>query len=108
MRKTQITIDVELDENHVPEKMTWNAQDGGIEAQETKATMISVWDHKAMEALRIDLWTKEMPVDQMKMFIHQILISLGNTYERATGEEDVAKWMEEIAEEFAQKSAIRM
>jgi protein involved in gliding motility GldC len=61
-----------------------------------------------MEALRIDLWTKEMPVDQMKMFIHQILISLGNTYERATGEEDVAKWMEEMAEEFAKKSAIRM
>ena len=69
MKKTQITIDIELDEN---------------------------------------LWTKEMPVDQMKMFIHQILISLGNTYERATGEEDVAAWIEEMAEEFAQKSAIKM
>ena len=44
MKKTQITIDIELDENHVPEKMMWNAQDGGIEKQETKATMISVWD----------------------------------------------------------------
>lgn len=107
MRKTQITIDVELDENHIPENITWNAQDGGIEKEETKATMISVWDDKAMEALRIDLWTKEMPVDQMKMFIHQILISLGNTYQRATGEEDVAQWMEEIAEEFAVKSAIK-
>ena len=46
MRQTQITINVELDENHVPEKMTWNAQDGGVENQETKATMISVWDEK--------------------------------------------------------------
>ena len=108
MRKTQITIDVELDENHIPETMTWNAQDGGIEAQETKATMISVWDDKAMEALRIDLWTKDMPVDQMKMFLHQILVSLANSYERATGEEVVAKWMEEMAEQFAAKSAIRM
>ena len=108
MRKTQITIDIELDENHVPETMTWNAEDGGIEAQETKATMISVWDDKTMEALRIDLWTKYMPVDQMKMFLHQILVSLANTYERATGEEDVAKWMEEMAEQFAAKSAIKM
>lgn len=108
MRKTQITIDVELDENHIPEKMLWNAQDGGIEAQETKATMISVWDDKTKEALRIDLWTKDMPVDQMKMFLHQILVSLSNTYQRATGEDDVAAWMEEMAEEFAQKSAIRM
>ena len=108
MKKTQITIDVELDENHVPEKMVWNAQDGGIEKEETKATMISVWDDKKMEALRIDLWTKEMPVDQMKMFLHQILISMSHTYQRATGEEDVAAWMEEIAEEFAQRSAIKM
>ena len=108
MKKTQITIDIELDENNVPEKMTWNAEDGGIEKEETKATMISVWDDAKKEALRIDLWTKDMPVDDMKMFLHQILISLSNTYERATGEEDVAQWMEEMAEEFAQKAAIRM
>ncbi|MDY3338978.1 gliding motility protein GldC [Riemerella anatipestifer] len=108
MRKTQITVNVELDENHIPEKMTWHAQDGGIEAQETKATMISVWDDKTMEALRIDLWTKDMPVDHMKRFFHQILVSLGHTYQRATGEDDVAQWLEEKAEEFAVKSAIRM
>lgn len=108
MRKTKITIDVELDENHIPEKMSWNAQDGGIESQETKATMISVWDNKTMEALRIDLWTKDMPVDHMKRFFHQIIISLGHTYQRATGEDDVAQWIEEMAEEFAQKSAIKM
>jgi hypothetical protein len=48
-----------------------------------------------------------MPVDQMKMFIHQILVSLGSTYQRATGEEDVAEWLEQIADEFAIKSAIR-
>ena len=108
MKKTQITIDIELDENNVPEKMTWNAEDGGIEKEETKATIISVWDDAKKEALRIDLWTKDMPVDDMKMFLHQILISLSNTYERATGEEDVAQWMEEMAEEFAQKAAIKM
>ncbi|ADQ82782.1 gliding motility protein GldC [Riemerella anatipestifer] len=108
MRKTQITVNVELDENHIPEKMTWHAQDGGIEAQETKATMISVWDDKTMEALRIDLWTKDMPVDHMKRFFHQILVSLGHTYQRATGEDDVAQWLEEKAEEFAVKSAIKM
>ncbi|KFC20402.1 gliding motility protein GldC [Chryseobacterium sp. FH1] len=108
MRKTKITIDIELDENHVPEKMTWNAQDGGVENQETKAVMISVWDEKTSEALRIDLWTKDMPVDHMKRFYHQIIVSLGQTYLRATGEEDVAGWLEEVAEDFAVKSAIKM
>ena len=108
MRKTKITIDIELDENHVPEKMMWNAQDGGVENQETKAVMISVWDEKTSEALRIDLWTKDMPVDHMKRFYHQIIVSLGQTYLRATGEEDVAGWLEEVAEDFAVKSAIKM
>ncbi|MCJ8498871.1 gliding motility protein GldC [Chryseobacterium salipaludis] len=108
MRKTQITIDVELDENHIPETLTWNAEDGGVDKQETKAAMISVWDDQRMEALRIDLWTKDMPVDQMKMFLHQILVSMSQTYERATGEDDVAAWIAEMAEEFSKRSAIRM
>jgi hypothetical protein len=29
--------------------------------------MLSVWDSKR-ERMRIDLWTKEMPVDEMKIF----------------------------------------
>lgn len=108
MRETNINIKVELDENHVPEKMFWNAEDGGIENEETKATMISVWDDKKKEALRIDLWTKDMPVDDMKMFLHQILLSISHTYEKATGEEDVAQWLEDTAETFAVKAAIKM
>ncbi|MFC4162596.1 gliding motility protein GldC [Epilithonimonas zeae] len=108
MKKSKIVIDVELDDNHVPEKMFWKAEDGGIKRQETKAAMISVWDSKAMEALRIDLWTKDMPVDEMKRFFHQILVSIGHTYERATSEDDVAQWLQEVAEEFAVKSAIKM
>ncbi len=108
MRTTKIQLDVELDDNHVPETMTWHAEDGGIENQPTKATVMAVWDDGAKEALRIDLWTKDMPVDHMKMFLHQILLSLSNTYEKATGEEDVADWMEMMAEEFAVKAAIKM
>ncbi|WP_124639669.1 MULTISPECIES: gliding motility protein GldC [Amniculibacterium] len=108
MRQTTITINVELDDNHIPEKLTWNAEDSGVKNEETKSAMISVWDDKTMEALRIDLWTKDMPLDQMKMFIHQSIVSLGQTYQRASGEEDVALWLEEMANEFAIKSAIRI
>lgn len=108
MRSTNINIRVDLDENQVPEKMFWNAEDGGIENEETKATLISVWDDAKKEALRIDLWTKDMPVDDMKMFLHQILLSISHTYEKATGEEDVAQWLEDTAETFAVKAAIKM
>ncbi len=33
MRTTNITVEIELDENHVPEKMTWNAPDGWIKSR---------------------------------------------------------------------------
>ena len=107
MKKTQIIVEVELDENHVPEKMMWNASDGGINNQETKAAMISVWDDKEKEALRIDLWTKEMPMDDMKRFYHQIFISMANSYQRATSEDEVADAIIEFAENFAHQSGIK-
>src|SRR5690606_11382559 len=107
MKKTQIIVEVELDENHVPEKMTWNAEDGGINHKETKAAMISVWDDKEKEALRIDLWTKEMPMDDMKRFYHQIFISMATSYQRATNEDEVANYIVEFAENFAYQAGIK-
>jgi gliding motility-associated protein GldC len=50
--------------------------------------MLSVWDSKSKESMRIDLWTKEMPVDEMKIFFHQTLVAMSDTFHRATGE----KW----------------
>lgn len=66
--KSTIELHVELDENRVPEKLSWTAPDGGIDNEEAKAMMLSVWDSEAQETLRIDLWTKDMPVDEMKVF----------------------------------------
>jgi len=60
---SKITLNVALDENRVPEKLNWTAEDGGITNAEAKAMMLSVWDSAAQESLRIDLWTKDMPVD---------------------------------------------
>mgnify|MGYP000625081907 CR=1 FL=1 len=35
--KSKIELNVELDENRVPEKLMWTAEDGGISEQEAKA-----------------------------------------------------------------------
>ena len=66
MAKTHISdikIAIELDENRVPEKLAWTARDGGVANEEAKAVLLSLWDHKNQESVRIDLWTKDMPVD---------------------------------------------
>ena len=69
--------------------------------------LLSVWDDKSKEALRIDLWTKDMTQDDMKRFFHQILISMSSSYERATEEKEVAERIAAFAEEFAIASKIK-
>ncbi|MGF1555566.1 gliding motility protein GldC [Paucihalobacter sp.] len=101
--QSTIELKVQLDENRVPEKLHWTAQDGGIKNEEAKAIMLSVWDHKTQETLRIDLWTKEMPVDEMKVFFHQTLVAMANTFNRATQDEKMTQTMKDFCDYFAEK-----
>ena len=71
--KSEIIFNVELDKNKVPENLSWTAKDGGVENAQTKAIMLNIWDKASKESMRIDLWTKDMPVDEMKMFFYQTL-----------------------------------
>ena len=100
---SEIKFNIELDENRVPEKLTWSAQDGGVQAEEAKAIMLSIWDGKAKETMRIDLWTKDMPVDEMKIFFHQTLVAMSDTFKRATDEEKMSDTMKDFCDYFAEK-----
>lgn len=104
---SEIKFLVELDENRVPEKLSWTAQDGGVDSEEAKAVMLSIWDSKARETLRIDLWTKEMPVDEMKLFFHQTLLAMSETFQRATGDEKMAATMKDFCDYFAEKMELK-
>ena len=105
--KSEIKFQVELDQNRVPENILWTAQDGGVELQETKAIMLSVWDNQAQETLRIDLWTKEMPVDEMKLFFHQTLVAMADTFQRATADEKMSDTMRDFCDYFAEKLELK-
>ena len=107
MKSSDIKITVGLDENNVPDKLLWTAEDGGIEQEEAKAILLSVWDSKKKETLRIDLWTKEMPVDEMKQFFHQTLVAMADTFERATADEKMADTMRDFCEYFAEKLELK-
>lgn len=105
--KSEIKIVVELDENRVPEKLSWTARDGGVTNEPAKAMMLSVWDSKAQESMRIDLWTKDMPVDEMKTFFHQTLVSMAETFERATNDSKMADTMKDFCDYFAEKLELK-
>ena len=96
-----------MDENRIPEKLSWSAQDGGISTADDKAIFLSVWDAKAQESLRIDLWTKDMPVDEMKLFFHQTLTAMSDTFMRATQDEKMTSTMRDFCDYFAEKLELK-
>lgn len=104
---SEIVLKVALDENKVPEKLHWTAEDGGVDNEEAKAMMLSVWDSENKESLKIDLWTKDMPVDEMKIFFHQTLVAMSDTFFKATQDEKMTASMKDFADYFADKLEIK-
>lgn len=104
---SEIKLSVELDENRIPENIKWSAQDGGVDNEEAKAMLLSIWDSKQQEMLRIDLWTKDMPVDEMKIFFHQTLVAMSNTFNRAVGDEKMTATMKDFCDYFAEKLELK-
>lgn len=108
MNESHITLRVVLDENKIPNKLFWKADNAeSPEEKEMDAFFLSLWDTKENNSMRIDLWTKEMPVDQMFQFYYQNLVSMAETLERATGEEEMSRHMQDFAEYFAEKMGIK-
>jgi gliding motility-associated protein GldC len=104
MTKSKIVFDVELDKDHVPEKISWSATDNpqGEVATETKAVSISLWDQTQKQSLRIDLWSKDMPVDEMKRFYIESLAGIGDSVKRSTGDEGMAQKIHELCEQLVE------
>jgi len=108
MNKSTISIDVFTDEQRIPSAIQWNATDTSAEkAQQAKAMMISFWDAADKAALRIDLWTKDMMVDEMADFFYQTLMTMADTYGRATQYHDQVEEMKSFAKEFYEKFRAR-
>lgn len=102
--KSTITIEVELDENRVPENIQWNATESTASTpQQAKAFMLSLWDGADKAALRIDLWTQKMMVDEMADFYYQTLMTMADTFDRATRQTELVDEMKKFARDFYQK-----
>lgn len=102
--QSKIIIDVSLDENRVPEAIHWNASDNTTNLpQKAKGMMLSFWDGADKTALRVDLWTKDMMVDEMADFFYQTMMTMADTYDRATHQHDLVSDMKNFAQSFYAK-----
>lgn len=103
-KNSEINLFVELDEKKVPVKIEWSATDSGFEGKrECNSMMLSLWDKKENETMGIDLWTKEMMVEDMNVYFHQTFLKMADTYRRATKNEAIAVMIEDFSAQFASK-----
>jgi gliding motility-associated protein GldC len=108
MAKSTITIDVTLDEQKMPEQISWRATETSSEEdRKAKAMLLSFWDGQDRAALRIDLWTKELMVDEMADFFYQTFMSMADTYQRATrnaeGSGEIKKFAKQFYKQFQEE-----
>jgi len=102
MKKSNISIDVLLDKQNVPEQISWSASDIGGKLNSSKAINIAVWDHEARETLKMDLWTKDMPADEMKIFYVDTIGSMAESLKHATGDAKLAQILATAAKQMMQ------
>ncbi len=105
MKESEIKFTVKVDENNVPEKIDWFASAENTGGP-SKAILLSLWDAEEKNTLRIDLWTKEMSIDEMKQFFHQTLLTMTDTYERATGDKLLSEDMRDFCAYFGTKTGL--
>ncbi len=102
-REAEIHINVKLDEQNFPEEISWSADDVSGSQQKAEAMLLSMWDKKERNTLAIDLWTREMVVEDMNILYFQIFQKMADTYYKATNNADAANIIKEFSLEFGKK-----
>lgn len=104
LKESIITVAVQLDEKKVPDNIRWTATDSTAdEMQQARAMMLNFWDGADKAALRIDLWTKEMMVDEMIDFYYQTFMGMADSLERSTGQKELVTDLREFSKQFFRK-----
>ena len=105
--KQTLKFEVELDENHLPVNIEMNSGDESEKQSNIKALMISAWAAQTKETLRVDLWTKDLPVNEMFIMFHQTMTGMANALEKATGHDKLAGALRDYCEFFAAETKIK-
>ena len=104
-KNSEIKLSIELDKNNVPEKIKWEAE-GGQSSRLADAFNLYLWDSLDKSVYNIEMWTKDMMVDDMNIHFFQSLMQMADAYKRATGNAEMAAKIKEFAYEFGEETKI--
>ncbi|MEM9324211.1 MAG: gliding motility protein GldC [Bacteroidota bacterium] len=103
MNTSDIKFRVHLDDQNVPEKIEWDADQKDTPGwSETRSISVSLWDEPGKNTLRIDLWTKDMPVLEMKRFYIDCLGGIAQSVLNSTGDEIMAQELNDLCDRLVQ------
>ena len=105
-KKEKFSIEVVMDENLIPENLQWSSTQGDGESENASAALIYLWNAQKNETFSLDLWTKKMSIEEMNKMMFQMIMTIANTYERATSEDQIALAMRDFAEFFGEKTGV--
>jgi len=101
MRKSEIKFTVELDKDNIPERIVWDADEKEQPGpSETKSISLSLWDQENKNTMRIDLWSKDMPMDEMKRFYIDCLGGLAQSILNSTGDDYMSQEISSLCDKL--------
>ena len=106
MAENKIHIEVKTDENQIPVEINWSAENENIKQRTAKAMALAMWDEKNTALMNMDLWTKDMNVEEMRHFICQTMMTLADTFERATSDKAHAEAIRGFTTELAKRVGV--
>lgn len=99
---SEIKINIQLDDNQVPEFIAWDATDKPEDFPAgTKAMLLSLWDEEMNSIMKTSLWTKDMMVGEMKRFFIQTLGGMAETMLEATGDQEMFDEVQKTLDKLA-------
>jgi gliding motility-associated protein GldC len=107
-RTSQIRITVNLDEKNMPTGIDWDADDrtDGSDPVNCKAMLLALFERETLDTMKIDLWAKDMQVNEMDRFFFQTLRGMADTYFRATQNRELAVDMQRFVQYFGEKTGL--
>lgn len=104
MKRSEISLTVDRSDDGI-ESIRWQADESPAPGEQAAGAMLlALWDADTRNAMRIDLWTKDMTVQEMNEFVFQTLMSLADSYQGATRNQALAAEMKLFAREFAERA----
>lgn len=107
-KTSEIKIKIGLNKEKMPVKIDWQAEGGpaGSNPTEAKAFLLSIFDKNSRDTLKMDLWTKDMQVNEMDRFFFQTLRGLADTYFKATQNQELATDMQKFVQYFGEQTEV--